>query len=54
MEEIINFVSNFNVDKVILNCGEYNYLEKELIEVLDININNKLSLLDGYKLVCYT
>ena len=32
--EAINIVENFKVDKVIFNCGEYNYLEKELIRVL--------------------
>ena len=31
----INLVENFKVEKVIFNCGEYNDLEKELIEVLD-------------------
>ena len=35
MGETINLVNNFKVDKVIFNCGEYNYLEKELIKVLD-------------------
>ena len=34
MGEAINIVKNFKVDKVIFNCGEYNYLEKELIRVL--------------------
>ena len=34
MGEAINIVENFKVDKVIFNCGEYNYLEKELIKVL--------------------
>ena len=33
--EAINLVENFNVEKVIFNCGDYNYLEKELIKVLD-------------------
>ena len=33
--EAINLVDNFNVEKVIFNCGEYNDLEKELIKVLD-------------------
>ena len=28
-------VDNFNVEKVIFNCGEFNDLEKELIKVLD-------------------
>ena len=35
MGEAINLVNNFNVEKVIFNCGEYNDLEKELIKVLD-------------------
>ena len=37
MGEAINFVNNFKVDKVILNCGSYNDLEKDLIKVLDKN-----------------
>ena len=39
MGEAINLVNNFKVEKVIFNCGEYNYLEKRLIIVLK-NINN--------------
>ena len=35
MGEAINLVNNFKVKKVIFNCGEFNYLEKELIKVLD-------------------
>ncbi len=35
MGEAINIVENYKVDKVIFNCGDYNYLEKELIKVLD-------------------
>ena len=35
MEEAINLVNNFKVEKVIFNCGSYNDLEKELIKVLD-------------------
>ena len=35
MGEAINLVNNFKVEKVIFNCGEFNYLEKELIKVLD-------------------
>ena len=34
MGEAINLVNNFKVEKVILNCGSYNALEKELIRVL--------------------
>ena len=35
MGEAINIVENYKVDKVIFNCGDYNYLEKELIKVLE-------------------
>ena len=35
MGEAINLIDNFNVEKVIFNCGEFNDLEKELIKVLD-------------------
>lgn len=35
MGEAIHLVENFKVKNVILNCGEYNDLEKELIEVLE-------------------
>ena len=34
MGEAINLVNNFKVEKVIFNCGPYNDLEQELIEVL--------------------
>jgi len=60
MGEAINLVENFNVEKVIFNCGPYNDLEKELIRVLDkkkipyyscikeLNIdNNKLYFLNN-------
>ena len=52
MGEAINLVNNFKVEKVIFNCGEFNELEQELIQVLDkkkipyyscikeLNINN--------------
>ena len=33
--EAINLVNNFKVEKVIFNCGSYNDLEQELINVLD-------------------
>ena len=40
MSGAIKLVENFKVENVILNCGEYNDLEKELIEVLEKkNIN---------------
>ena len=35
MGEAINLVENFKVEKVILNCGEFNDLEQELIKVLN-------------------
>lgn len=35
MGEAINLVENFKVEKVIFNCGEFNELEQELIEVSD-------------------
>ena len=35
MGEAINLVYNFKVEKVIINCGEFNELEQELIKVLD-------------------
>ena len=35
MGEAINLVNNFKVEKVIFNCGIFNDLEKELMEVLD-------------------
>ena len=35
MGEAINLVNIFKVEKVIFNCGVYNYLEKELIKVLE-------------------
>jgi len=34
MGEAINLVNNFKVEKVILNCGEFNNLEQQLIKVL--------------------
>ena len=36
MGEAINIVENFKVDKVIFNCGEYNYLEKEILKEYDL------------------
>lgn len=35
MGEAINLVNNFKIKKVIFNCGRYNYLEKQLIDVLE-------------------
>ena len=60
MGEAINLVENFKLEKVIFNCGEFNELEQELIQVLDkkkipyyscikeLNIdNNKLYFLNN-------
>lgn len=55
MGEVINLVNNFKVEKVIFNCGPYNYLENELTKVLDKkeikyrSCNNELSV-DNTKL----
>lgn len=35
MGEASNLVNNFKIEKVIFNCGEYNNLEKELINLLE-------------------
>ena len=35
MGEAINLVNNFKVEKVIFNCGEFNELEQELIQILN-------------------
>lgn len=35
MGEAINLVNNFKVENIIFNCGEYNDLEKELINILE-------------------
>ena len=35
MGEAIYLTNHFKVDKVIFNCGKHNYLEKELIKVLN-------------------
>ena len=39
MGEAINLVDNFDIEKVIFNCGEYNDLEKDLVKEL---IKNKI------------
>lgn len=55
MGEAINLINNFKVDKVIFNCGSYNDLENELIDVLSekkikyYSCINKLSI-NKYKL----
>ena len=53
--EAIKLVENFKVENVILNCGEYNDLEKELIEALEKKNINYYSCIkelniDKYKL----
>ena len=35
MGEAINLVENFKVEKAIFNCGEFNELEQNLINVLN-------------------
>ena len=35
MGEAINLVNKFKVEKVIFNCGEFNELEQELINILE-------------------
>ena len=40
MGESINLVNNFKVEKVIFNCGPYNYLEKKLLKNIKKRINN--------------
>ena len=41
MGEAINLVNNFKINKVIFNCGNYNYLEKELLkEITNKNIKH--------------
>ena len=59
MGEAINLVNNFKVEKVIINCGEFNELEQDLIKVLDkkkipyyscikeLSIDNKLYFLNN-------
>ena len=42
--EAINLVNNFNVEKAIFNCGEFNDLEKELIKVLDKKKLNNINV----------
>ena len=40
MGESINLINNYNIKNIIFNCGNYNYLEKELIKELNKkNIN---------------
>ena len=44
MDEAINLANNFNVEKAIFNCGEFNDLEKELIKVLDKKKLNNINV----------
>ncbi len=46
MGEAINLVKNYKVDKVVLNCGEFNELESELINVLNKNNIRYYSCID--------
>ena len=46
MGEAINLINNYQIDNVIFNCGEYNDLENELIELLDKNNINYLSCIN--------
>lgn len=55
MGEAINLIENIKIDNVIFNCGEFNNLEKELIEVLEKKNINYYSCIkelnvDKYKL----
>ena len=40
MDEAINLFNNFKVEKVIFNCGEFNELEQDLINVLQKKIRS--------------
>ena len=46
MGEAINLINNYQIDGVIFNCGEYNDLENELIELLDKNNINYSSCIN--------
>ena len=55
MGEASNLINNFKLDKVIFNCGSYNDLESNLINLLKVkNIDNYTCIkelsLKGYKL----
>ena len=55
MGEAINLVNNYKFESVIFNCGSYNGLEKELINVLEQKNINYYSCIkelnvDNYKL----
>ena len=53
MGEAINFVNNFKIKNVIFNCGGYNELEKELINVLEKKNINYYSCLKGFNIDKY-
>ena len=38
MDEAINLVNNFKIEKVIFNCGEFNNLENNLVNLLNKKI----------------
>ena len=46
MDEAINLVNSFKVEKVIFNCGEFNELEQDLINVLEKLKNSKTYKID--------
>lgn len=53
MGEAVNIVNNFKVDKVIFNCGSYNDLEKNLIDVLNKKNIKYYSCVDEIKIDSY-
>ena len=40
MGEAINLVKNFKVEQVVFSVGDYNYLEEDLIKVLNSVLEN--------------
>ena len=48
MGEAINLVNNFKVEKVILNCGEFNGLERGLIKFLNKKKISYYSCIEGF------
>lgn len=50
MWEAVNLVNNFKVKNVIFNCGEFNVLEKDLINVLNKKRINYYSCIKEYEL----
>lgn len=53
MGEAVNIVNNFKVDKVIFNCGSYNDLERDLIDVLNKKNIKYYSCVDEIKIDNY-